>query len=836
MDVEDGQRYELRLTSEDVSNIVDGDILVTSVDNVEVWMIVLNKVELEPVENFEHLDGDTEDFLEALDLAQGSPNKVIATPPMLVPCPPETSSRPTTSNQRQRVRPSSRPVHEPNVSQDSSVVLKAFDVEVKSNSVVKEATEPKQNPPPKAKPNVRLIVDETMEQKKDSKWQPPSLTPKPPARKQPPFPSGARKDPVESGVASGQSPTKQPVQATEDTQNPVKPSAPIAQNPVKPSAPIAQNPVKPSAPITHNPAKPSAPPVLKGNRAPRPNPTSAKPVAHAVAKKPAAPPLKPNAPAAPAGKPNATVQVNSARRNVTKETEKKSPTAQESAATPKVEVGPSQGDVSISAAGSADSHSHSTPPAATAPADSEEVPSIAPVTLPSRSSSLSLATPKGDGASSIAIAGSASSEAYRSASNHVIKEAFSMASNISALSQLDGISAVPLRDFAYSLDTIETTEGLDSLPEQVRYIDLDLLHQQASNIINSTITSVVQVLSRPSTHNPQLGDDRKVSAAPLQTQMEMSSPDTPQMSNEREAEGEGEGEGDAEPVYEFEEYEDNAAPAEESVDVKDIHHEAISKIASYDANSVDAIVKAVLADDDDEDDAVQDEKVDNTVLGLNDKEEEPLYEFEEEVETGEEKQREDKAETDVKIQEDEEIAQGYKLSRDDNSSTVAGVEVEDETKVILEDDTEEKASEEQAENITRTRSSIDSKSSLHPSNDRQYEPAIAHAIYIEPEPESPIKLDDEENAYLEASFEETSHEVMQEILPSHVQHNDSSNNSPKLAIAVSEDSHPSGGMQSSPLVHENDNIEDYMFDDHDHVVENATEEEEEEDRNQYEDL
>lgn len=52
LDVDDGQRYELRLTSEDVSNILDGDILVTSVDNVEVWLALLNKVKLNTVSAF----------------------------------------------------------------------------------------------------------------------------------------------------------------------------------------------------------------------------------------------------------------------------------------------------------------------------------------------------------------------------------------------------------------------------------------------------------------------------------------------------------------------------------------------------------------------------------------------------------------------------------------------------------------------------------------------------------------------------------------------------------------------------------------------------------------
>ena len=54
-DIEDGQRYELRLSSEDVSNILDGDILVTSVDNVEVWMALLQKVKLNKCDFFTKL-------------------------------------------------------------------------------------------------------------------------------------------------------------------------------------------------------------------------------------------------------------------------------------------------------------------------------------------------------------------------------------------------------------------------------------------------------------------------------------------------------------------------------------------------------------------------------------------------------------------------------------------------------------------------------------------------------------------------------------------------------------------------------------------------------------
>lgn len=55
IDIDNGQRYELRLSSDNVSSILDGDILVTSLDNVEVWMALLNKVDLDPVESFSKL-------------------------------------------------------------------------------------------------------------------------------------------------------------------------------------------------------------------------------------------------------------------------------------------------------------------------------------------------------------------------------------------------------------------------------------------------------------------------------------------------------------------------------------------------------------------------------------------------------------------------------------------------------------------------------------------------------------------------------------------------------------------------------------------------------------
>ncbi len=48
-DIENGVKYELFLSSEEVTEILDGDILVTSTDNVEVWMSLLSKVTLKAV-------------------------------------------------------------------------------------------------------------------------------------------------------------------------------------------------------------------------------------------------------------------------------------------------------------------------------------------------------------------------------------------------------------------------------------------------------------------------------------------------------------------------------------------------------------------------------------------------------------------------------------------------------------------------------------------------------------------------------------------------------------------------------------------------------------------
>lgn len=47
-----GQRYELHFSSEDVQNLLENDMLVTSIHDKNVWTAVLDKVTLEPVQKF----------------------------------------------------------------------------------------------------------------------------------------------------------------------------------------------------------------------------------------------------------------------------------------------------------------------------------------------------------------------------------------------------------------------------------------------------------------------------------------------------------------------------------------------------------------------------------------------------------------------------------------------------------------------------------------------------------------------------------------------------------------------------------------------------------------
>lgn len=111
IDIDNGQRYELRLTSEDVSNILDGDILVTSVDNVEVWMALLNKVNLRPVEAFAKLPSvpNTSDIV--MDVSQQSADDWTRVPRVpSEPLAPRPQSRPSSRPQRVSSKgPPSRP-------------------------------------------------------------------------------------------------------------------------------------------------------------------------------------------------------------------------------------------------------------------------------------------------------------------------------------------------------------------------------------------------------------------------------------------------------------------------------------------------------------------------------------------------------------------------------------------------------------------------------------------------------------------------------------------------------------------------------------------------------
>lgn len=182
MDVDNGQRYELRLTSEDVSNIVDGDILVTSVDNVEVWMALLNKVTLEPVTVFtSDMDADDSSF---------------APPPadLLIPHAPDAAARPTVaSGHRQRRSAPSGPAS----LTDHSDVLNAF---AGSASMLEGPSEPsvpnifpaQDSAPKKGRKGVKITVeveeednveDTPRQEKKTSNWKPPQLTPKPPSNR-----------------------------------------------------------------------------------------------------------------------------------------------------------------------------------------------------------------------------------------------------------------------------------------------------------------------------------------------------------------------------------------------------------------------------------------------------------------------------------------------------------------------------------------------------------------------------------------------------------------------------------------------------------------------------
>lgn len=50
--IQTNQKYELQLNSEDIINILDGDIIVSSFNNINLWLILIEKIELLPVEEY----------------------------------------------------------------------------------------------------------------------------------------------------------------------------------------------------------------------------------------------------------------------------------------------------------------------------------------------------------------------------------------------------------------------------------------------------------------------------------------------------------------------------------------------------------------------------------------------------------------------------------------------------------------------------------------------------------------------------------------------------------------------------------------------------------------
>ena len=88
IDMDGGQRYELRLSSEDVTSILDGDILVTSLDSLEVWVALLNKISLDPVDEFTKLPTteNAEEIIRNSAILQGRVQ--------MKPAPPPSGSRP----------------------------------------------------------------------------------------------------------------------------------------------------------------------------------------------------------------------------------------------------------------------------------------------------------------------------------------------------------------------------------------------------------------------------------------------------------------------------------------------------------------------------------------------------------------------------------------------------------------------------------------------------------------------------------------------------------------------------------------------------------------------
>lgn len=116
IDIDGGQRYELRLTSEDVASILDGDMLVTSIDSLEVWVALLNKVVLEQVDEFTKISAH-ENPEEIIRNSSALQNRGALKP---APPPPSSASRPNSSKPSvsrpgsgARYKPASEPASPP---------------------------------------------------------------------------------------------------------------------------------------------------------------------------------------------------------------------------------------------------------------------------------------------------------------------------------------------------------------------------------------------------------------------------------------------------------------------------------------------------------------------------------------------------------------------------------------------------------------------------------------------------------------------------------------------------------------------------------------------------
>jgi len=133
IDMDGGQRYELRLSSEDVASILDGDILVTSLDSLEVWVALLNKITLDPVAEFSKLP--TTENAEEIIRSSRAPEMAMK------PAPPSSGSRPQSKGSASR--PGSRIKGEASANQSASVASFSTPLSPQPPSMPRAPTEPR---------------------------------------------------------------------------------------------------------------------------------------------------------------------------------------------------------------------------------------------------------------------------------------------------------------------------------------------------------------------------------------------------------------------------------------------------------------------------------------------------------------------------------------------------------------------------------------------------------------------------------------------------------------------------------------------------------------------